>query len=382
MVFSPSAGEEDGPFPRPANRLRDLLEAHRAVTSDLSAECMLNRILTAGCQLVGAASGALSLVDADGGDRRVVHGRPASGRQQESGTLRASIRVRGERFAELEVCEPLAGAFTAEDDQVLAAFATTVGTAIENAHLHDDARRSREWLNASGELARTLLADARPDTLLDVVSSARRVADADYGALILPTHDDRMEVAAAVGHGADYFHGYAFHPEQSSLGRAILEGRSVLDREIAALASPGFANAQGYGALIVVPLADSRGARGALVLIRTLERPAFTSRDLESATAFADQVAVALDVSEARDAAQSLRALQDRHRDAQDLHDQVIQRLFATGVGLEYLAQNRLPEDLAERLREHIRELDDTIDEIRTRVFGSSGDSSGNESAE
>lgn len=377
MVFSQSAGGTDGPIPRPADRLRDLLEAHRAVTSDLSVERMLNRVLTAGCRLVGAGSGALSVVDADGGDRRVLHGRPMCGRPQESSTLRAWIRVRGEEFAEFELGEPLAGAFTTEDEQVLAAFATTVGTAIENAHLHDDARRSREWLNASGEVARTLLADGRPDTLLDVVSSARRVADADFAALILPTDDDRMEVAAAVGHGADHFRGYAFEPEQSSIGRAIVEGRSVLNREIAALASPRFTNAEGYGALIVVPLVDARGVRGALVLIRTLERPAFTSRDLELATAFADQVAVALDVNEARGVAQSLRALQDRHRDAQDLHDQVIQRLFATGVGLEYLAQKRLPDDLAERLRGHIRELDETIDEIRTRVFGSSGKGSG-----
>src|SRR5690348_15626044 len=140
MVFSQSAGGTDGPIPRPADRLRDLLEAHRAVTSDLSVERMLNRVLTAGCRLVGAASGALSVVDAEGGDRRVLHGRPMGARPQESSTLRAWIRVRGEEFAEFELGEPLAGAFTAEDEQILAAFATTVGTAIENAHLHDDAR--------------------------------------------------------------------------------------------------------------------------------------------------------------------------------------------------------------------------------------------------
>ncbi|HET6876054.1 MAG TPA: GAF domain-containing protein [Jatrophihabitans sp.] len=372
MADSAPGGGPHGPAPRSADRLRDLLEAHRTVTSDLSEECMLNRILAAGCRLVGAASGALSVLDADGGDRRVLRRGPQAGAGPAADTLRAPIRVRGEAFAELEVREPLAGAFSTEDAQLLAAFATTAGTAIENAHLHDDARRSREWLDASGQVARALLADARADTLLDVVASARRVAEADYGALILPAGGDRMEVAAAVGRGADRFCGYAFEPERSSIGRAILAGRSVLSRDIAALASSRFTNTDGYGALLVVPIADARAVRGALVLIRTLEGPAFTSRDLELAGAFAAQMAVALDASEARDIAQSLRALEHRHRDAQDLHDQVIQRLFATGVGLEYLARKRLPDELADRLRQHIRELDETIDEIRSRVFGSS----------
>ena len=64
-----------------------------------------------------------------------------------------------------------------------------------------------------------------------------------------------------------------------------------------------------------------------------------------------------------------VRVLEVRHRIAQDLHDNVMQRLFATGVGLQSLAAS-LPTDAANRLGRHVTDLDETIDEIRTRIFG------------
>ena len=79
---------------------------------------------------------------------------------------------------------------------------------------------------------------------------------------------------------------------------------------------------------------------------------------------------LAFQLNDARADAESLRALEDRHRIAQELHDSVMQRLFAIGVGLEVLALGSLPADAAERLRTHVTDLDETINEIRERVFG------------
>jgi signal transduction histidine kinase len=63
-----------------------------------------------------------------------------------------------------------------------------------------------------------------------------------------------------------------------------------------------------------------------------------------------------------------MRALEERERLARDLHDNVVQRLFATGVGLQALV-SRLPDgDLANRLQRHIADLDDTLDEIRAAL--------------
>ena len=64
--------------------------------------------------------------------------------------------------------------------------------------------------------------------------------------------------------------------------------------------------------------------------------------------------------------------LEVRHRIAQDMHDNLIQRLFATGMGLQVLAERSEPRDpdLAQRLNRYISELDETIDQVRERVFG------------
>jgi signal transduction histidine kinase len=121
---------------------------------------------------------------------------------------------------------------------------------------------------------------------------------------------------------------------------------------------------------MLAPLIDAQGVRGAVMLIRAADRPRFTAQELDMASTFADQVALAFQLNDARADAESLRALEDRHRIAQELHDNVMQRLFAIGVGLDGVAQSQLPHDVLERVRGYVTELDATIDEIRDRVFG------------
>ena len=122
---------------------------------------------------------------------------------------------------------------------------------------------------------------------------------------------------------------------------------------------------------MIAPLVDAKGVRGAVLLMRTAERLPFHQRDLDHATSFADQVALALQLNDARADAEVLRVLEDRQRIGDDLHDNVMQRLFATGVGLQRLADNGLaPGEAGDRCADTSRELDETIDQIRERVFG------------
>jgi signal transduction histidine kinase len=106
-----------------------------------------------------------------------------------------------------------------------------------------------------------------------------------------------------------------------------------------------------------------------LLLVRRRGRVPFTTDDVQQASSFADQVALALELNDARADAAWLRVLEERHRIAQDLHDNVMQRLFAIGVGLQALADQLAAEPEA-RLRRHVADLDETIEEIRARVFG------------
>ena len=102
---------------------------------------------------------------------------------------------------------------------------------------------------------------------------------------------------------------------------------------------------------------------------RLAGRHSFASADLEMAEAFANHAAIALELSAARLDRERLAVLEDRDRIARDLHDHVIQRLFAAGLTVQSIAGAVHKEGNAERLTQVVDELDDTIRQIRTSIF-------------
>lgn len=393
-------------------RLHGLLEAHRIITADLSLASMLDRIVDAACDLVGAQYGALGVLAPDGSIEHFVHrgmdaetvarigalprgrgllgavvdvpvavrvddltsdvrsgGLPPEHPEMRS-FLGVPIRVRGAVFGELYLADPEIGRFDGGAEDLVTALAASAGTAIENARLFEQAQRSRDWLDAAGDIARALLADADEHVPLDVVSRALDIAAADYAALILPIERNRLKVTVAKGAGAEDFLEVEFDPNESPLGRAIIAGESCRTSDLLEWANPDFVNRHHFGPAMLAPLTDAQGVRGAVLLIRHSGRLRFTAQDVQQASTFAAQVALALQLSDARADAEWLRVLEDRHRIAQDLHDNVMQRLFATGVGLQVLADQHPHDETGDRLRRHIADLDETIEQIRTRVFG------------
>lgn len=371
----------------PSDLYHQLFEAHRFLTRDLCLADLHRRLVVAACDLVGARDGALAIRGCDGDVVHVVS--YGAGRKLvDPAALGArnvpdehvpdlkpaqwivAIDVGGVCYATLHVAAQ--GSDTGAVDLALVQqFAAAAGVAVDNARRHDEARRSRNWLNASGEIARALLADADGDTLVDVVSRALHAAEADLGSLVLPTEDGPLRVAISVGIGADEWQARIFEPAHSAVGRAIARGQSLLVPDLMPLAADDFQNVHRYGPTMLAPLIDAKGIRGAVVLIRLAGRAGFTPHELDLATTFADQVALALELNDMRADTEALRTLRERHRIAQDLHDNVIQRLFATGVGLQGVAAGQqLPAAAVEKLRRHIADLDETIDEIRDTVFG------------
>jgi GAF domain-containing protein len=368
-----------------AQRLRGLLEAHRRITDDLSLTSVLDRIVSTACDLVGAEYGALAVIGPDGSLEHFVsrgmgdvlagqianlpHGDgPAAGLPSEIGSLLgAPIRVHGRILGELYLADEGPEPFCVEDEELLVALAATAGTAIENARLYDDAQRNRDWLRASGEIARDLLRDADDDVLSQLLERAFRVADADYAGLILPTDSDQLRVTAALGIGAEDVGGVVFDPASSALGKAILAAESGRTHDVTLWARVDFDNPHGFGPAMLVPVV-AQGGSGGMLMVRLAGRPSFTQRDVELAAGFAAQVALAMQFNEARAEAEQMRALECNDRLARDLHDNVMQRLFATGVGLQALV-GQLPEtESRERLRQHIADLDDTLHQIRTTL--------------
>ena len=89
---------------------------------------------------------------------------------------------------------------------------------------------------------------------------------------------------------------------------------------------------------MVAAAGGAPAVRGALVVGRLLGRPAFTDADLDMATTFANHAALALELADARADQQRMALLEDRDRIARDLHDHVIQRLFAAGLTVQSVA--------------------------------------------
>jgi signal transduction histidine kinase len=127
---------------------------------------------------------------------------------------------------------------------------------------------------------------------------------------------------------------------------------------------------------MALPLRGETGPRGAIVAARTLPRGPFNDADLDMAQTFAGQAAIALELSEARADQQRLGVLEDRDRIARDLHDHVIQRLFAAGLSLQSISTTINDESVDRRLTRTVEELDETIGQIRSTIFALQEDSS------
>jgi signal transduction histidine kinase len=287
--------------------------------------------------------------------------------------LGVPIRVRGEVFGNLYLCESSSGEFSSEDEDLLIALAATAGVAIANARLYDVARVRQDWLAASATITRRLLSTDLDDPLQLVVDLARDVAHADLVAVALPAEDgDGLRVDVAVGSGAGDVVGVRIPVMGSLCGRVLTTGRPLRDswsQQVLGLNTVLSAELA-LDPVLIVPLVGSRPINGVLVAARLRDRAAFTDDDLDMVTGFANQASLALELTEARAEQQRLAVADDRDRIAADLHDHVIQRLFAAGLSLQSVAkQLGTGTTSGDRIVENITNLDQTISQIRTTIF-------------
>ena len=398
-------------------RLRGLLRATQVVTGDLGLPVVLQRIVEAARDLVGARYAALGVIAPDGGLAEFVHiGMPehavaAIGHlPQGNGVLGAlideprpirlrhisddprssgfppghppmtsflgvPIRIRDEVFGNLYLAESTRGGFTAEDKQLTTALAATAAVAIENSRLYETARTRGEWLQASTTITRQLItADdaAEPCHPLHLIAErTREIGDADLVAVVLPAADGtELSVDVAVGAGADVLPGQRVPLQGSLSGQVFSTGvpLRVARPDEAGLASVASGDME-VGPVLVVPLVGSTRVHGVLSVARVHGRPTFTGEDMDMAAGFANHAAVAIELAEARAEKQRAAMHDERERIAADLHDHVIQRLFAAGLSLQALATTLGPGRAADRIVATVADLDDTISQIRTSIF-------------
>ena len=399
-------------------RLRGLLRANELIISDLALPAVLPRIVEAARDLVGARYAALGVISPTGGLSEFVHTgmRPEAveriGHLPEGkgllgaliddprpirlhriaddprssgfpprhppmdGFLGVPIRVRDEIFGNLYLTESTKGGFTAEDEELTRALAATAAVAIDNARLYETARARGEWLQASAAITRQLLS---PDTddhatlpLRLIAERSREIAGADLVTVTIPTGDaaNALRVDVAVGASAESLPGRIEPVEGSLSGHVYTTGEPMrLSRPHDPEQESSAPGELDFGPVLLVPLVGSRGVRGVLGAARLRGRTAFTADDLDMAGSFANHAAIAIELAEARAKQQRAAMLDERDRIAADLHDHVVQRLFAAGLSLQSVATGLRGSPAANRILDTVQDLDTTISQIRTTIF-------------
>ena len=400
---------------RAQGRLRSLLRAIETITGDLALDVVLRNVVEAACDLAHAQYGALGVLGHDGTlDQFIYVGidEPTAKRighlPQGKGLLGAlitesepirlrhmaddsrsagfppnhppmdsfigvPIHVRDEVFGRLYLTNSAGGEFSAEDEELLMALAMAAGTAISNARLYDESQLQQRWLQASVEISGQMLTSTGEDPLRLIARRAIEIADAEVVAVSLLNADrSRLAVEVAFGLHADELLGRSFPVSEILGGRVVQDGEPVLLADPADNDGPPshLSTVTEAGPLMILPLRGTGQPRGVLSLIRTRGRRPFSPTDLAMAAGFASHASVALELADSRAAEQRLVLLEDRDRIARDLHDHVIQELFAIGLSLEGAAAQLDPTSkLGERIQRRAQDIDRTIRRIRTSIF-------------
>jgi len=399
------------------DRMHGLLEAVIVIGSGLDLEVMLRRIVAAAVDLVDAKYGALGVI---GEDQRLAEFIPVGLDAAEIARIRhwpegrgllgslvkdphslrladiaahpessgfpeghprmrtflgVPVRVRDRVFGNLYLTEKRGGGeFTEDDEAVLAALGAAAGVAVENARLYDEAKRRQQWLRATSDLAIRLLSGDSPATVLETLTrQALELSGADLVTLALPHEDGRrltLEYAAGIGAGDAI--GLVIAADSSLSGRVLASGEPLTVDDFAADERTAEVTRHPMGHLgpaVLFPLGAAGNVRGVLTVGRRGGSAHFPPRATEMVASFAAQAALALELAARRADAGQLTVFEDRDRIARDLHDQVIQRLYATGMSLQGTLPMTTRPEVADRIRNAVDAMDDTIKDIRATIF-------------
>src|SRR6266542_2982914 len=362
------------------SRLHRLLDAVVSVASDLSLPDVLRRIVRSAAELAGAQYAALGVI---GPDRKLTEfinvgiddeirerigdlptgkgilgllideprpirlhdlaehpqsfGFPANHPPMRS-FLGVPIRVRGEVFGNLYLTEKSDGVdFTEEDEEIVIALAAAAAVAVENARLFEQTHRREQWLEASTEITGSLLAG---------------------------------------GQNADQLPGHVIPVAGTVAGRVYASGRPELVLDLSTEPEPeseqpeeSLIPRKELGPTILVPLGAGEHTLGVLVVARAAGALPFTDAEMRMVSAFAGHAALTVEFGRAQEDRERLLVFEDRDRIARDLHDLVIQRLFAIGLGLQGTSRLVSRPDVAGRLAGFVGDLDETIAEVRRTIF-------------
>ncbi len=394
-----------------------LLEAGLALASELSLPIVLQRIVDLAAQVTDARYGALGVIG-DRSDlvqfvttgisakqRRTIgalpHGRGILGvltKEQRPVRIRniaddprsvgfppnhppmhsflgAPVLAMGRVFGNIYLAEKRSAVeFSLEDEKSVFVLATQAGVAIANAWLYEQMRLRERWLDALRDITNDILAGVDPDSVLDSIAErARGLATADVATIVSVTSTPgQLVVTAAAGARAGELRGRPMPATGSISGEVIRTGKTLAIDDVSAdpRAFQPIVQLGRHGPALFVPLRIRGGATGSLMVANLKGGRGFDDRTVRLIETFADQSSVAIEYGRAQGDRRRMGLMEERERIAKELHDGIIQSLFAVGMGLQGTALLAGVPETTARIEDAVGELDRVILDLRNYIFG------------
>lgn len=288
--------------------------------------------------------------------------------------LGVPVRIRDEVFGNLYLTEKADGQPFSDDDEVLVqALAAAAGIAVDNARLFEESRTREAWIEATRDIGTQMLAGADPAMVFRLIAEEALTLMAGAATLVAVPLDDEapacevddlviVEVAGEISPAVKQM---TVAVSGTSIG-GVFHDRTPrrfdrLDLAVDGPVEPGPA--------LVLPLCAADTVAGVLVALRSADEQPFSDKQLDMMAAFADQAALAWRLATAQRQMREVEILTDRDRIARDLHDHVIQRLFAVGLTLQGAAPRARVPAVRESIYSSIDDLQEIIQEIRSAIF-------------
>lgn len=288
--------------------------------------------------------------------------------------LGVPVRIRDEVFGNLYLTEKADGQPFSDDDEVLVqALAAAAGIAVDNARLFEESRTREAWIEATRDIGTQMLVGADPAMVFRLIAEEALTLMAGAATLVAVPLDDEapacevddlviVEVAGEISPAVKQM---TVAVSGTSIG-GVFHDRTPrrfdrLDLAVDGPVEPGPA--------LVLPLRAADTVAGVLVALRSADEQPFSDKQLDMMAAFADQAALAWRLATAQRQMREVEILTDRDRIARDLHDHVIQRLFAVGLTLQGAAPRARVPAVRESIYSSIDDLQEIIQEIRSAIF-------------
>ncbi|HSP10631.1 MAG TPA: GAF domain-containing protein [Candidatus Dormibacteraeota bacterium] len=401
----------------PGDRKDVLLEAGLTLASELSLPIVLQRIVDIAAQLTDARYGALGVIGEHGSlvefvttgvsarERRQI-GPPPRGHGilglliQDPRPLRiqdiaaheksvgfpahhpamrsflgAPVQAMGRVYGNIYLAEKrTADEFSEEDEESLVVLATQAGVAIANASMYREIRSRERWLDALRDITNQVIGGAVRSALLEKIAEhALELASADVATIITVSETPgELLVAASVGARSAELLGQTMPADQSISGEVMRGGRSLVLADLSSdpRAFQPIVRVGRHGPGLFIPLRVPGGTAGTLMVANLRGGRTFDEETRRIVESFTDQASVALEFDKAQAELRRLGLMDDRERIAKELHDGIIQSLFAVGMNLQGTALLAGSADTAARIESSVDELDKVIRDLRNYIFG------------